>query len=395
MVDEAIHHRTEQIMGQIIAVTRNLCIARMRLAHGAARPIVQALEGRRLLSVSGADLVGPETPGNTYSYQIVESGEFQHTVIVGPATFNGHAVVERHDFTSTSSNVPQSPPVKNFNAFNDSGQYIHYGSSSTEENGDATVITVASGNVLVPGQLVAGQTYSFNWAPDTITTGGVTIVDTAIRTQSVTLPSETLQSVTVPAGTFQAYLFNSTTVVESSIIDLTVTITGQQWVAPGIGLVKYTSQTDASPGIETRELISYDLAGTEPTPTPDPTPDPMGSAATQLKIDAGIVAITAAKANIKSVSAANKLAAAAEKGVDLAAIAVVKAQIKADKGNPAALATDKANLAAATSTFKAHLAAAKAKAKADNAAIIAQIKGLTAQLKADKQQLKLDKKAEL
>src|SRR5207237_399273 len=102
-----------------------------------------------------------------------------------------------------------------------------------------------------------------------------------------------------------------------------------------------------------------------------------------------------AKANLKRTIAADKQDAAAQKATDQAAINAVKAQRKLDKGNAGALATDKANLAAAKLTLKTNVAAAKAKQKADTAAAIASIKALVTQLKADRRQLKIDRKAGL
>jgi hypothetical protein len=124
-------------------------------------PVIQSLEDRRLLSVSAQTLVGPLSAGSTYSYKDAATGQFTDIVVVGPTTFNGQNAIEADTYTAAASPVPRTMPVKNYVAFDAMGQYVQFGTVITDAGGNETLtVTYPTGNVRLPAQLAAGQTYT-------------------------------------------------------------------------------------------------------------------------------------------------------------------------------------------------------------------------------------------
>src|SRR5277367_3542830 len=72
--------------------------SRRRLAAAArANAQVESLEARRLLSVTAAQLIGPQTVGTQRTYLTTETGVPDETTVdtvAGPATYNGHSATE-------------------------------------------------------------------------------------------------------------------------------------------------------------------------------------------------------------------------------------------------------------------------------------------------------------
>src|SRR3954468_12666648 len=152
-------------MERLIGTTSRRRAARARHTCEITLPVVQLLEARRLLSVSAHDLVGSFAAGNTYNYKDIGSGHFNDVVIVGPTTFAGRDVTETDTFFGATSPVAHTMPVKSYSAFDATGQYVAYGTIVTDASGNATsTVTYTAGNVLLPAQLNAGQTYTFTWA---------------------------------------------------------------------------------------------------------------------------------------------------------------------------------------------------------------------------------------
>src|SRR5438045_2881997 len=158
-------------MQRLIGATPGRGLTRRRHPYGTVLPIVQALEDRRLLSVSAHNLVGPFAAGDTYTYMHLDStGGFDDVVVVGPTTFNGQNVTEIDTYTSSNNPVPHTAPVKSYSSFDATGQYLNHGTIVTDAAGNATSsVTYTPGNVLLPAQLNAGQTYMFTWSTPVIT----------------------------------------------------------------------------------------------------------------------------------------------------------------------------------------------------------------------------------
>ena len=141
-------------------------VAQSRTADKTVLPIVQALEDRRLLSVSAHNLVGPLAAGDTYTYKHLDTaGGFDDVIVVGPTTFNGQNVTEIDTYTSPSHSRAPHGAGQGFSAFDAAGQYLNFGTIVTDDAGNATsTVTYTPGNVLFPAELNAGQTYMFTWS---------------------------------------------------------------------------------------------------------------------------------------------------------------------------------------------------------------------------------------
>ena len=216
--------------------------------------LVESLEARQLLSISTANFF-PTATGivNVYSSTVVGGATATITqTIAGPATYNGHSGTERDSVTAISTNNEASVG-KDYFGFTSDG-WVSYGNVTTVKDSGGNVLSTDTTTntpdlVGLPSTVVAGTTYTSTvTASDAFQAAGQPTPTTSTSTDSVALvlSSESLQSVTAGTHTYNAYMFTSTDTTTPTIGGSPTVTTTQEWIVPGIGLVKEITDTAES-----------------------------------------------------------------------------------------------------------------------------------------------------
>jgi fibronectin-binding autotransporter adhesin len=217
--------------------------------HRAIAVPMEALEPRRMLSVSSASLAPLLTVGTTYTYRETSSDPTVTNVVTfgetvkGPATFNGQAVTEL-DSTISNSDGSGTGSGQSFSGSDGNGNVISYGSVLNIPGG-TLLSTYTPPQVSYSGALTAGVTQTTtDTEVQTITNSMGTKSTTYANTHLFTLQSETPTTITVPAGTYQAYVLVEedksviTASADAFAVGGTSDSTTTEWLVPGLGAVK-------------------------------------------------------------------------------------------------------------------------------------------------------------
>jgi hypothetical protein len=239
---------------------------------GAGATAIETLEDRQLLSVSASTLAGRAAVAGTVSTYETFSGKTvilkETQTVLGPTTFAGQNVVDTEEIGGPPGGSTTAT-THSFATINGAG-WLVYGTAGTTQTGgtqSSDMTTYSPPEVVLPGTMVVGTTYSERTtATEQVTSPNGT---TTIVTQSSTVL--TLEagkhSVKVAAGRYMAYVVDetittstSTTInVSGSPITTTsgpTTNTATAYYAPKIGLVEY-----ALGALDKVELVSQGHGG--------------------------------------------------------------------------------------------------------------------------------------
>ena len=218
---------------------------------------IEVLEPRQLLSVSGTTLAGPITVGSQWNYQSTQGGKVMGTVaikIAGTAMVNGIKTTERD---TTTTQPGGSTVSKSFFTLTASKGAVQYKSISTTMAGPVTLFTTTSTytpyETIFPASIKGGQTLTFTWTSKNVST--LTGTTTTTSKLQIKLVSETEQTITTPAGKFKVYQVDNTLTQNTG--GKTTSSTFDDWIAPGIGIVKQVSGSGAT--AHTSVLTSYKI----------------------------------------------------------------------------------------------------------------------------------------
>ena len=234
----------------------------LRLRKRRARTIcsvIESLEKRQLMSITASSLLGDSIEtGTVETYQAISSGTVVGTstrTVIGDTTFNGNAATESDTVTHSSNASANTLTDKDYGTLTSDG-YVDYGDVSSTTNSSGGIIntdsdTYSPAQLVFPATIEAGTPYTSSVNETDVSTevdvpGSTPDTNTDTDSETIELTSETPVSVTVPAGTYNAYLFNvtdTTTDTTDGDSGTPSSDTTQEWIAPGVGLVKTVSGT--------------------------------------------------------------------------------------------------------------------------------------------------------
>jgi hypothetical protein len=231
--------------------------------------IVEALEARRLLSVTAAALAFPiEVVGGKWTTEDVGDGTTDSYTVMPATSFGGHGnVTPIHDNTvDPNSTGPQSSNT--YVGFDASRDFIEYGldSNSVDNSVDPAVTTTVTDTInppleFLPAVMVAGTTYSQTTNLHAVeqSSNGNSSTNDATFNRSIKLVSDTKLKVTVPAGTFMCYQLQQ---VQTFTVNgkTTPVDTINYYVAPGVYPVKEVNTDGAN--VTTTVLTSFNIKRT-------------------------------------------------------------------------------------------------------------------------------------
>ena len=199
---------------------------------------VEALEERRLLSVTAAQLAASLLKGTTWTYKSTTGSTSVTTTtkVIGAAKVGKINCTEVDATVKTSTGTTTTKSYFNLNS--KLGLLLYKISASSTNSGFSTTIvdTPNPYNVVYPVSLTAGKTYSYKWS-DVSTTSLTGIPGSTKQTLSVAfsakLISDKTVKVTVPAGTFSCYQIQTTT--KTTVNGKTTTATQTNYISPTVG----------------------------------------------------------------------------------------------------------------------------------------------------------------
>ena len=206
-----------------------------------SRSIVETLEGRRFFNITVTAFIGSVATAARAQYDVYAGNTLQSTEVqevMGPATFDGHEATRiKSVFTGVST--PTTSEKDQYLTVSPSLGALVYGSVQTTTDGSYSQKVTQTNDpyeIESPFSLEAGKTYKYVYTENVETDENGTITTTTLEvTRHVTLESGGPVKLTTPAGTFNVYVLD---VKESSSQGTELV---QDWLAPGVGLVK--SQT--------------------------------------------------------------------------------------------------------------------------------------------------------
>ncbi len=208
---------------------------------------VEALEDRRLLSVTGASLLHTSAKGATWTLTTTQAGKVALTnvqKVIGKATFN-HVSCTEVDGTSKTKNGTSTS--KSYYGLDKAKNVVSYGNVNVSKfsiytTTDTDYFTPAGINL--PAVLVPKKIYTEHWTTNTTSVtnpGGSVSTSSQTVKYTIMLTSATLKSIKVPAGTFKCYLLTETTA--TTVSGQTTNSSFSFYDAPGVGIVKATIGT--------------------------------------------------------------------------------------------------------------------------------------------------------
>lgn len=227
--------------------------------HAATAPLIEVLEQRTMLSVSGYSLIAADLiPGATFNYVSASTGDTVNYTVVGPTTAPGGQSAVEYDETITGPGGYITS--QEYIAFTTTGLIEYSDQQSVTENGTTHSIggdSFAPPFLLMPATLTAQQEID-NTTDDTNTDQSGSSTDTN-EAQSYELPSQSMTPESVTAGNFNTYEVDySETDTDGDPADTDVS-TAQYFYAPYVGWV-YATGTDVTQGTtDSYELVSYSI----------------------------------------------------------------------------------------------------------------------------------------
>lgn len=199
---------------------------------------LESLESRRMFNITVSAFLGSVAVGSRFQFDVYENGTLQSTEVqevMGPTTFNGHTATRiKNVYTGVSSDFTDEKDQ--YLTVSPSLGALVYGSVETYTDGSYTQKTTTTNDpyeVESPFTLEPGKTYKYVYSSEIQTdTNGVTTDQTIQITRHVTLESDVPTKLITPAGTFNVYVLD----VKQSSSQGTELV--QDWLAPGVGLVK-------------------------------------------------------------------------------------------------------------------------------------------------------------